>query len=90
MIEPDGDGFYAYAPALKGLHMDGNTKQEALDNAIVGIHMYLDSLVRHGEPFPLGPHLSIETVPDLPKVSDAMMVENIQFQWSIQAMSGAN
>jgi len=32
-IEPDGDGFHAYCPALKGLHTCGDTEEEALENA---------------------------------------------------------
>ena len=25
VVEPDGDGYHAYCPNLKGLHMDGKT-----------------------------------------------------------------
>ncbi|MXX98064.1 MAG: type II toxin-antitoxin system HicB family antitoxin [Rhodothermaceae bacterium] len=58
-IEEDGDGFYAYAPALKGLHVGGDTIEETLKNVEDGIHVYLDSLVAHGEPFPEGPHFKV-------------------------------
>lgn len=31
-IEHDGQVFHAYSPAFKGLHMDGRTKKEAMEN----------------------------------------------------------
>ena len=29
VITQNGEGFYAYLPAFKGLHVDGSTQQEA-------------------------------------------------------------
>ena len=59
-VEKDGDGFYAYAPALEGLHVGGDTEEEALINAKDGVFLYLESLIEHGEPFPEGEYLKIE------------------------------
>ena len=59
IIEPDGDGFHAYCPALKGLHVDGDTIEEALKNAQDGATAYLESLIQHGDPIPVG----VETKP---------------------------
>lgn len=28
IVEPDGDGFHAYCPMLKGLHTAGDTEKE--------------------------------------------------------------
>jgi predicted RNase H-like HicB family nuclease len=53
-IEPDESGFHAYCPALKGLHVDGDTKEEALQNARDAAIAYLESLIKHGEPIPVG------------------------------------
>lgn len=53
VVEPDGDQFYAYAPALKGVHVGGRTEEEAIQNAIDATHLYLKSLIRHGDPIPL-------------------------------------
>lgn len=53
VIEPDEDQFHAYAPALKGLHVGGRTEKEALKNAVDATHLYLESLIRHGDPIPL-------------------------------------
>ena len=54
IIEPDDSGFHAYCPALKGLHTSGETEAEALDNARGAAIAYLESLVKHGEPIPVG------------------------------------
>ncbi len=54
IIEPDESGFHAYCPALKGLHVGGDTKEEALKNAKDAAIAYLESLIKHGEPIPVG------------------------------------
>ena len=54
VIEPDGDGYYAYCPALKGLHAAGDTEDEAVEGARVAALAYLESMVAHGEPIPSG------------------------------------
>lgn len=33
VIEPDGDGYHAYCPTLKGLHAAGETEDEAVAGA---------------------------------------------------------
>ncbi|MCL0076585.1 type II toxin-antitoxin system HicB family antitoxin, partial [Dehalococcoidia bacterium] len=52
-IEPDGDGFHAYCPALKGLHTCGDTEEEALENAKDATRAYLRSLIKQGDPIPV-------------------------------------
>lgn len=54
VIEPDGNDFYAYCPALKGLHVPGDTEEEALRNAKDAIVAYIASLIKHGDPIPKG------------------------------------
>jgi len=54
IVEPDEGGFYAYCPALKGLHVGGGTEEEALQNARDAAIAYLHSLIKHGEPIPVG------------------------------------
>jgi len=53
IIEPDEDKFHAYCPALKGLHIDGDTKEEALENAKKAAIAYLQSLIKHSDPIPV-------------------------------------
>ncbi len=54
VIDPDDGGFHAYCPALKGLHTCGDTKEEALQNARDAAIAYLQSLIKHGDPIPVG------------------------------------
>lgn len=54
IIERDGPGFYAHCPALKGLHTYGDTKEQAFSNARDAAVAYLRSLIKHGDPIPLG------------------------------------
>jgi len=54
VVEPDGDEFHAYCPALKGLHTSGQTVEEALQNAQDAAVAYLFSLLKHRDPIPVG------------------------------------
>jgi predicted RNase H-like HicB family nuclease len=53
VIEKDDPGYHAYAPSLKGLHMGGDTPEEALLNAKEAAALYLKSMYNHGDPFPI-------------------------------------
>jgi predicted RNase H-like HicB family nuclease len=61
VVEPDERSFHAYCPALKGLHTCGDTEKEALQNAKDAAAAYLQSLVVHGDPIPVGITISGET-----------------------------
>jgi predicted RNase H-like HicB family nuclease len=52
-IEKDGDSYYAYCPALPGVHIDGETEEEAIKHATVAVKLYIESLIDHGDPIPL-------------------------------------
>lgn len=54
IIEPDGDGFHAYCPALPGLHTYGNTVEAALENVRDAATAYLQSCIKHQDPIPVG------------------------------------
>ncbi len=54
VVEPDEGEFHAYCPALKGLHTCGATEEEAMDNAADAAIAYLESLIKHGDPIPIG------------------------------------
>jgi len=87
VVEPDEGGFHAYAPALKGLHIDGSTKKEAIERASQAVQVYLDSLLRHEEPFPIGPDLTIaeEKIPAIPV---GAFLQNVTVQWGCHKTSG--
>jgi predicted RNase H-like HicB family nuclease len=53
-VERDGEGFRACCPALKGLHVGGDTEEQAIANAMDAAIAYLASLMKHGDPIPLG------------------------------------
>lgn len=52
-VENDGDAYYAHCPALEGVHVDGETREEALENAKVAAVLYIKSLIKHGDPIPI-------------------------------------
>ena len=54
VVEPDQGGFHAYCPALRGLHTAGDTQEEALQNARDAAIAYLESLIKHNDPIPVG------------------------------------
>jgi predicted RNase H-like HicB family nuclease len=54
LVEPDGDAFHAYCPALAGLHTSGQTVEEALQNAKDAAVAYSTSPVKHHDPIPVG------------------------------------
>jgi len=53
LIEQDEDGvFVVEVPSLPGCVSQGNTRQEAIENAKEAITAYLESLAAHDEPIP--------------------------------------
>lgn len=90
IVERDEDGsFYAHAPALKGLHVDGATEQEALRNAMEAVQVYLESLSQHGDPLPIGPDLTVheEVIPEVPP---GAFLHSLTVQWPSLEMSGTS
>ena len=54
IVEKDEDGFYAYCPELKGLLVGGATKAEIHQNVPDAVQGYIDSLIKHNDPIPVG------------------------------------
>jgi len=52
VIEPDEEGFHAFAPALPGCHTFGDTIEEARANLAEAIALHVECLVAAGEPTP--------------------------------------
>ena len=59
VVEPDGDGYHAYCPAFKGLHATGETEDDAVEGARAAALAYLESMVSHGDPIPVGPDCEV-------------------------------
>ena len=53
IVEPDTIGFHSYSPVLKGLHMDGDTEQEALKNARLAAKDFIEIMIEDNLPIPL-------------------------------------
>ena len=53
-VERDTVGYHAYCPALPGLHVDGDTIDEAFSVAEEAVRAHTLSLVKHGDPLPVG------------------------------------
>lgn len=83
VVEPDEDGFHAYVPAFKGLHVDGKTEKEATENALKAILVYLESLARNHDPLPVGPDLRVSYKPAVHG-----QLHSVTIQWPSLQMSG--
>ena len=44
IIEHDKDGYFAYAPELKGCHSQGDSLEEAMKNIREAVEVYLETL----------------------------------------------
>lgn len=51
--EPDEGGYSVAVPALPGCYTQGDTLEEALENARDAIRLYIDDLEAEGEPIPV-------------------------------------
>ena len=89
VIEPDDNGtFHAFCPGLKGVHVDGKTEREALENAVHATKCYIASLIRHGDPLPIGPHFNAERTEDIHPIPPGALLRHVEVQWPFQNMSG--
>lgn len=53
VFEPEEEGgYHAYAPALKGCHTYGATKEEARRNIVEAIELWLETAAEIGLPIP--------------------------------------
>ncbi|MCS7016735.1 MAG: type II toxin-antitoxin system HicB family antitoxin [Gemmatales bacterium] len=53
IIEPDEQGFHAYAPALPGCHTFADTIDEARANILEAIELHVRSMLEDGEAVPI-------------------------------------
>jgi len=55
VFEPQDDGgFHVYAPELPGLHSQGDTLEEATENAREALVLYIEGLREDGQPLDMG------------------------------------
>ncbi len=53
LVKKDASGYHAFSPALKGMHVDGATKEEALKIGINAAKLHLTTMIEYGDPIPL-------------------------------------
>jgi len=55
VFEPqDEGGYYVYAPELPGLHTQGESLEDATENAREAMALYVDGLREEGRPLDMG------------------------------------
>ena len=54
IVENDGEGYHAYCPDLEGIHVYGDTPEDALSVAKDAVEVYLKMSLAHGDPIPIG------------------------------------
>jgi predicted RNase H-like HicB family nuclease len=66
VVEPDGDRWHAYCPALvaAGAATWGYTREEALRNVQDVVRMVVDIIVEDGEPLPTEPPDQVQILSD--------------------------
>lgn len=52
IVEPDGKGFHAFAPLLRGVHTYGRTIAEARERLDEAIQCHIEGLLKDKEPIP--------------------------------------
>ena len=52
-VEKDGEGYHSYTPSLRGIHMGGDTPEEALSIAKEAAALMLKSMIKHGDTIPV-------------------------------------
>ena len=53
VVKKDDAGYHAFSPPLKGLHVGGETKEEALRCGIKAAKQHLECMIEYGDMIPL-------------------------------------
>ena len=88
VVERDDDSYHAYCPALKGLHVDGNSVDEAVRKAQQAATVYIDSLAAHGDPLPIGPDCDLLKEEQIPTLPAGALLRHFELQWPSRSTSG--
>ena len=69
VIEPDGEAFHAYVPALRGCHTFGDSIAEATENIREAMELHIEGLVADGEQIPIEPEPLLISRISVPRAS---------------------
>jgi predicted RNase H-like HicB family nuclease len=89
-VEKDGDAFYAYCPGLKGLHVDGATEDEAINNAVEAASLYVSSMIQHDDPLPIGADFKAEEQALRHSSVRRTLSRNVEMPWPSAQVCGVN
>lgn len=53
-VEPDQDRFHGYCSDLPGVHVDGDTEEEAFERLKAAVRFHLEGLMQADAPVPIG------------------------------------
>ena len=53
VVEPDGDAFHAFVPALRGCHTFGDSVEEATAHIREAIALHVEAMLADGEDVPV-------------------------------------
>lgn len=62
VIEKDGDGYFAFCPALQGCYTQGRSYEEALKNIEDAIRLHIEDHLADGETIPTSEMVSLTTL----------------------------
>ena len=91
VLEPDEGGYHAFCPGVLGVHADGRTEADALAHMADALKAYLQSLAKHGDPLPVGPHVSLARVEPTPiAMPPGALLRHVMLEWPSLQTSGAS
>jgi predicted RNase H-like HicB family nuclease len=88
VVERDGDSFYAHCPGLKGLHVDGVTEEEAVNNAVSAAMLFVESMIRRDDPLPIGADFCAEEHVLRPKSGRRTLSRHVEMPWPSAQVCG--
>lgn len=90
VVEADGDGYHAYCPAFKGLHAAGETEHAAVEGARSAALAYIESMVSHGDPIPVGPDCKVAGTGESAPIPASANLKLLELSWPTLDASGIN
>src|ERR1039457_1287749 len=84
VVEPDGERWHAYCPALvgQGGATWGHTQQEALKNIQEVVQMVVESLMEHGQALPTEPADQVQVSGETFEIKTLRTMIELQAHWT--------
>ena len=88
VVGADGNGYHAYCPAFKGLHAAGDSEAAAVEGARAAALAYLESMVSHGDPIPVGPDCEVARTGESVPIPASAVLKPLELSWPTPDPSG--